>query len=327
MSTTITALPTASGIDGSADWLAIDRTSLGVTQKINRQTFLGVTGTPADLSTAQTFTNKIIGNTNTITAKDGSFTLQNTADATKQAVFSLAGITTATTRTLTLPNASVTLASLSGIETFTNKTLTSPVISGGSIDNSTITVDSIAGHTSSTIVSVAGLSISSGVLNTANAVTATSIADGAIQPKALTTGTGSGWSWASWTPTFTNLTSGNGVLAARYIQVGKTVFFRIGFVLGTTSAVSGEISFTLPVTAVTYNTGTGNNTQIGTAWIDDAGVANYQGSVLITSTTQAALRVSNAAGTYLQSTSVSSTIPMTWGTSDAFGLQGYYEAA
>ena len=70
-----------------------------------------------------TLTNKAIDNTNTVTVKDGSLTLQNTADATKQVVFSLTGVTTGVTRTLTVPNTSDTLAVLTLAQTLTNKTI------------------------------------------------------------------------------------------------------------------------------------------------------------------------------------------------------------
>lgn len=325
MSTTITALTTASGIDGAADWLPIDRTSLAATQKINRQTFLGVSGTPADISTAQALTNKTIGNTNAITIKDGSFTLQNTSDTTKQVVFSLAGITTATTRTLTLPNATATLATLAGIETLTNKTLTSPVITGGSIDNSTITVDSIAGHTSSTIVSIAGLSISSGVLNTANSVTATSIADGAIQPKFLVTGTGSGWPWQTYAPSWTNVTVGNGTVVAKYIQTGKMVTVRVKFSLGNTSAVGTAPTFSLPVTAIAGYTAGGE--PYGLAGFTDAAVAVYPGMAIAASTTTATLYALNASATYTTYTAATAAIPFGFGNGDELYAYLTYEAA
>ena len=54
---------------------------------------------------------------------DAIFSLVNDADPTKRALFSLSGITTATTRTFTLPNTSSELAILAGTQTFTgNKT-------------------------------------------------------------------------------------------------------------------------------------------------------------------------------------------------------------
>lgn len=50
-----------------------------------------------------------IGNTNTAIFKDNLFTIQDNSDSTKQLQFQLSGITTATTRTLTVPDASNTL--------------------------------------------------------------------------------------------------------------------------------------------------------------------------------------------------------------------------
>ncbi len=49
---------------------------------------------------------------------DAIFSLVNDADSTKRALFSLSGITTATTRTFTLPNTLSELAILAGTQTF-----------------------------------------------------------------------------------------------------------------------------------------------------------------------------------------------------------------
>lgn len=185
--TTITALTEATGIDGATDWLAIDRTSLGTTEKINRNTYLGLTGSPVGTSDTQVLTNKTIGNTNTVTLKDTLFTLQDDGDTTKQAKFQLSGITTATTRTYTLPDASSTLADIATAQTLTNKTLTSPVITGGSITGSTITTDAIVGQSAATSGTVYGLSIASGKVGTDGVVTA-SITDSAVTYAKVTSG-------------------------------------------------------------------------------------------------------------------------------------------
>lgn len=323
--TTITALSTAGGIDGAADFLAIDTASPSATNKISRNILLGVTGQPADISSVQTFTNKVIGNTNTLTLKDTLFTLQDDGDTTKQAKFQLSGITTATTRTYTLPNVTDTLVSLTASQTLTNKTLTAPAITGGTIDNTTITVDSIAGHTSSTIVTVANMQISNGVINTANAVTATSIAAGAVQPQALQSGTGTGWSYASYTPVFTNLTVGNGVLTCAYNQTGKTVNVRIHFKLGTTSSMGTTPTMTLPVASVAA--------YIAGHWLGAmrivSGGNGFTGYFQWSSTTTVSLLALNSAATYVSDTSANFTaaIPGAWTTNDSFDGNITYEAS
>lgn len=57
---------------------------------------------------------------------------------------------------------------------------------------------------------------------------------------------GSGTAWASWTPTWTNITVGNGTLVAKYGQFGKLVFFRLHLTFGSTTAVSGNSAFSPP---------------------------------------------------------------------------------
>ncbi len=65
---------------------------------------------------------------------DAIFSLVNDVDPTKRALFSLSGISTATTRTFTLPNTSSELAILAGTQTFNgNKTFSGSLTASGTV--------------------------------------------------------------------------------------------------------------------------------------------------------------------------------------------------
>ena len=69
-----------------------------------------------------------------VDVSDDVFSLVNDADPTKRGVFSLSGISTGTTRTLTLPNTSSELAILAGTQTFTgNKTFSGTLTASGTV--------------------------------------------------------------------------------------------------------------------------------------------------------------------------------------------------
>lgn len=62
-------------------------------------------------------------NTSGLTVADNKLTITDNTDATKKAVFEASGITTGTTRTFTLPNASTTLVGTDATQTLTGKTI------------------------------------------------------------------------------------------------------------------------------------------------------------------------------------------------------------
>ena len=140
-----------------------------------------------------------------------------------------------------------------------------------------------------------------------------------VADSAETTGLKWTGAWQTWTPTYANVTVGNGTTVARYQQIGKTVSFEIRFTLGSTSAIGTTPSFTLPVTAslsaATYS-----------ALFGDASATNHIGGVDCNTTT-AFLYATNASTTYAFVSYLTATVPFTWTTSDYFVVRGTYEAA
>lgn len=141
----------------------------------------------------------------------------------------------------------------------------------------------------------------------------------------------------SWTPTWVNLTVGNGTVIAKYIQIGRTVQCVISVVFGSTTSIGGTApTFTLPVTAAgtgTYSaafaTGTAGTATaaIGVGTIFDSGTAAFNAKVDMVSSTTAKFVSFAAGGTYTQDTDVTSTVPMTWTTNDGFFGVFSFEAA
>jgi hypothetical protein len=126
----------------------------------------------------------------------------------------------------------------------------------------------------------------------------------------------------SFTPTWTNLTVGNGTLNhAFFTQVQKLVFVQVQFTLGSTSAVTGNISIAAPVpqASPTQNI-------VGTSVFGDASGVPYTGVVSMTGSAMQIVPV-NASSTYTYFVAASSTIPMTWTTGDVIVMCATYRAA
>ena len=141
-----------------------------------------------------------------------------------------------------------------------------------------------------------------------------------------TASTGLKWdndAWTSYTPTWTNLTVGNGTNNFAYKQIGKTVFIRGDFTFGSTSSISGGISFTFPVTSIAYS----SDHSFGISELGDSGTADYFGAIYYAATSKGVIRVINSAGTYSTWNGMSSTVPFTWTTNDYIRFHLFYEAA
>ena len=134
-----------------------------------------------------------------------------------------------------------------------------------------------------------------------------------------------GEAWSSWTPIWENLTIGNAVVTAKYVQIGKTVIGRLNVVFGSTTSVSGDFTFSLPVTASAYSAL--NNSVIGTSSFLDSGTVALAGICRITSTTVAKFRTYLVSGSLIGGQIPSATAPFTWATNDEIFVQFTYEAA
>jgi hypothetical protein len=136
-------------------------------------------------------------------------------------------------------------------------------------------------------------------------------------------GLGVSGAWTSYTPTFTNLTVGNGTINAKYKQIGKTVVVRFAFTMGSTSSMGTNPNFTFPVAASSYLA----NAALGDMYIEDNGVAGYMGRFKWIAGPLCAMELYGAGATYLNFGSITSSVPFTWGTGDYIAGQFYYEAA
>ena len=154
---------------------------------------------------------------------------------------------------------------------------------------------------------------------------------GTVTPEKLLSGTGTSWAYQSWSPTWTNLTVGNGTGIYRYVRIGKNVKGYLILKFGSTTSISGTVYFTLPVACSSNEllTETSAFVQIGVTRAYDNGTAAYSGPLLMgnNETTKVLPTMYNASATYLYDTAITSTVPMTWTTNDQLTCTFDYEAA
>lgn len=125
--------------------------------------------------------------------------------------------------------------------------------------------------------------------------------------------------WFNWSVTWTNLTVGSGTVVSKWRVSGQQIFYEISFTYGSGSSV-GDVSFAPPITSALG----GTRPPAGEIVMLDSGTANFYGAVVQVSSTSFGVRVNNAAGTYTANVVISSTIPMTWTTSDELNIKGAY---
>jgi hypothetical protein len=134
--------------------------------------------------------------------------------------------------------------------------------------------------------------------------------------------------WKSWTPTWANVTKGTSPTETyAYIRLGKIVIAHGSLQLGTSGAVTGSVTVTMPVTSAT----TAISTNAGQAFFfDTSASATFQGTVdIATNSTTATIRAADSSTTYLSRTNLSSTIPFgaAFAVGDRIGFNVQYQVA
>lgn len=134
-----------------------------------------------------------------------------------------------------------------------------------------------------------------------------------------------GGAWIAYTPAWTSTSTlpalGNGTLVGAYMQIGKTVFYRIKLVTGSTTTYgAGTYLFSLPpVTPHADSAFVGGD--IGRATIRDTSAAAHYGRTAYLNTTTTLALVSDSAAV------VTNLSPVTFASGDIITIHGFYQAA
>jgi hypothetical protein len=131
--------------------------------------------------------------------------------------------------------------------------------------------------------------------------------------------------YTAYTPTFTNITVGNGTIVGAYARVNKFVHVYGTITFGSTTTVAGQISLVLPVT---ISAGLTAFPYGMTAYRDASTTAIYPGLARFNGTTNSVFITSySETGSTVILAVPNATVPFTWTTSDIISWNLYYEAA
>ena len=129
--------------------------------------------------------------------------------------------------------------------------------------------------------------------------------------------------YTSFTPTWNNVTVGNGTSSGYYVQINELVHWSCELLFGSTTSITGNVSIDYPVTPVDlYQAAAGAQ-----CVFEDANGTDYYGALFRSSFSTALVRVFNASATYVSPTAVTSTVPFTWASTDRLIVNGVYRAA
>ena len=119
----------------------------------------------------------------------------------------------------------------------------------------------------------------------------------------------------SYTPTYTNMSLGNGTVTASYVLVQNLLSVVVEFEFGSTSTISGNPAISIP-SGLSWTNDSG---VVGGCRLRDEGVANYLGMVQANPNGMLLVGM-GASGTYSSTQIINATNPFTWGATDKIEL-------
>ena len=139
---------------------------------------------------------------------------------------------------------------------------------------------------------------------------------------------GASWSslgatYTAYTPTYTNLTIGNGVNNFRYAQVGSLVHAYGQLTFGSTTSMGSQPKISLPVTAKLANDFYTNNI----SYVDASTTDQFFGAGYVDTTTTVRFKLPQVTGVNIFTANVGASAPFTWTTNDVINFNLVYEAA
>jgi hypothetical protein len=183
-----------------------------------------------------------------------------------------------------------------------------PVITNSSTDLITTAGDLLYGTAADTVARL-GIGTAGQVLQ---------VNSGATAPEWATPAAG-GVDWVAWTPTYGNLTIGNGTVTSVKAQDGEMGYFFWRLVIGSTTSVGSGPYIDLPYTNL-YN----NTTFYGSIRDASAGVFYTLIGLTGTADDNLYLATEKSDGTYVTIADVTSAIPVTFATGDILVITGAY---
>jgi len=131
--------------------------------------------------------------------------------------------------------------------------------------------------------------------------------------------------WDTWTPTYTNITKGNGVEVARYQQAGKTVVIHYSLKFGSSTTIDGSNpTVSLPVNAHSSYILT-HNVVGDSYYFDDDAPGSFFGVTILQTVSTMKPAMHWVVATYSQPRFLTATIPYTWAVDDILYISATYE--